>query len=300
MYGTVGVINYERIKSVASAISSLGWDMITKLDELEPEYVTLKKFYDSCQDLRPLLVVGLGTAIIDYQLGVGGAHALWGALDKVLAKFNYNVKNLSEAKIVLSELLKYPVNARLRNVKLRRINRFFESGFAKYLWNEAWQYYNSNPMKIWRRLADAMHQKMSAKTIAFAMKVMDLISLIITGSYADFPKDPPIPFDVHVARMTYYSGIVNVPALTGDASERYSNIVRVAWSLVAEHVTKLLSRRVSVLRIDSLIWQLSKVAASGGYVRSSAQRLIAKYLLSAGAPEHAAAQVAEELTLNMM
>ncbi len=205
MYGTISMVDYDRVRSVALAISSLGWNVITKLDELEPEYATLKKFYDLCQDLRSVLVIGLGTAIIDYQLGVGGAHALWGALDRVLARVNYRVKDLDEAKLVLTELMKYPVNARLRNVKLRRINRFFESGFAKYLWNEAWRYYHSNPMEIWRRLANAMRQRMDSKTIAFAMKVLDLISLIITGSYADFPRDPPIPFDVHVARMTYYS-----------------------------------------------------------------------------------------------
>lgn len=51
---------------------------------------------------------------------------------------------------------------------------------------------------------------MDYKTIAYAMKILDLISLISKGHYAEFPINSPKPVDDHIARMSIYSSVIRV------------------------------------------------------------------------------------------
>ncbi|RLE50497.1 MAG: hypothetical protein DRJ33_07360, partial [Candidatus Methanomethylicota archaeon] len=121
-------------------------------------------------------------------------------------------------------------------------------------------------------------------------------------SYASFPKKVPIPLDVHVARMALYSGIVEdgLPENLKDNIQRIKDIFLMAWSYVAEKVSEILNKDISPLRIDSLIWQLSKEAQKVNYERRHAAKYIVRYLVGkAGISESAAIKVAQELTYNM-
>jgi len=69
------------------------------------------------------------------------------------------------------------------------------------LWNIRFDYLVENPKEVWYRLAEVLNNKPQQKTIVFAMKVLDLITLIAKGHYAKFPLNIPIPLDMHVARM---------------------------------------------------------------------------------------------------
>jgi len=51
---------------------------------------------------------------------------------------------------------------------------------------------------------------MDYKTIAYAMKILDIISLISKGHYVEFRREPPIPVDDHIARMSIYSGVIRI------------------------------------------------------------------------------------------
>ena len=134
------------------------------------------------------------------------------------------------------------------------------------------------------------------------MKVLDLISLLVNGSYANFSRDVPIPLDVHVARMALYSGIIEGDGseISEQAIQRNKRVFLRAWGDVAEGVSKMLGRRISPLRIDSLVWQLSKEAQKAGYKRNHAIRYIIRYLVDvANIDENAARNVAQELAYNM-
>jgi len=286
-------------------LSLLGFDGFVTIDRAEPEFTTLKEFYDHYNDLRSLLVIGLGAAIVDYQLGVGGAYAFWNCLKDILKKHNFTIGSLDEAYSVLLEFMSCKVNARLRNTKIRRIHRLFDSGFVKYLWNEAYKYFDIEPMKIWRKLALCMGSDMSSKTISFTMKILDLISLIVNGYYAYFPVDLPIPVDEHIARMSVYSGILmlnprpKTPTEIGSAALRFRNLIVRGWSEVARGVSSIISKRISIFRIDSLIWQLSKAASSVGYARHRAVEAMKKRLVEIGINEDVALKIASELAHEM-
>jgi len=179
-------------------------------------------------------------------------------------------------------------------LKQRRMARFFNA-FARYVWEEAYAFFNKRPDEVWFRLAEGLGSRPDSKTVAFAMKVLDVASAIITGSYAEFQRLPPIPVDVHVARMSHYSGVV-----VGELQPLEVEVYRSAWFKVSRAVTERLGRTVSPLRLDSLLWQLSKEASRYGYVKRRAVPAMARYLAdNAKVSSEVALKVASELSVNM-
>jgi len=294
-------VDLDRVRAVSRALAGIGWDGFVRLDMLEPEFNVLSEIYHRVGDVRVLLVLGLSAAIVDYQLA-GDAFRFWNTLQSVLAKRGFKLSSIGDVKAVMDEFLGYPVNARFNSAKRGRVARFFDSGFARFLWDRGYMYYSDRPREIWYRLAEALGNRPDQKTIAFAMKVLDLISLLVNGSYANFPRNVPIPLDVHVARMALYSGIIKGGGseTSGQVIQRNRGVFLRAWGDVAERVSETLGRRISPLRIDSLVWQLSKEAQKASYRRKHAIRYIIKYLVNAAnIDENAAKNVAKELTYNM-
>ena len=307
MYGAVSTsLDYGRCEEVSSALALLGFDGFVAIDRAEPEFNVLSRLYQQTNDVRCVLVIGLGVAIVDYQLGTGGAHAFWSCLEKTLERHGFRISDLDDAYKILLEFMECRVNARLRRSKIERIKRFFNSGYANFLWSEGYKFFSSNPMTLWKKLAYCMNNPMDYKTIAFAMKVLDLISLISNGHYAEFPIDPPIPVDDHVARMSIYSGIIHVekllktPEEVKEAASKISkNLIIRAWGTIAEKTSAKIGKSISVLRVDSLVWQLSKVASTVKYRKNAAVKAIQLYLVEIGINAEAALKIAEEMSYSM-
>jgi N-glycosylase/DNA lyase len=51
-----------------------------------------------------------------------------------------------------------------------------------------------------------------AKTVAFAMKVFDLMHRIATGRYVEFPSQVAIVADLRIARITFSSDLLDAGA----------------------------------------------------------------------------------------
>ncbi len=295
MHGTR--IDGARVDSVAEALAMVGWEGFLRLDRLEPEYRVLSEVYERTGDVRPVLVLGMAAATIDYQLA-GDAYRFWDTLLQVVRARRYRLGSLGEVRAALEEFLSRPINARFNRAKRGRIARFFDSGFAQYLWSTAYRYYHSRPGEVWERLAEAMGNRPQSKTIVFSVKVMDLISLLAEKRYSSLPARMPIPVDIHVARMAVYSGIVRgtPPGSPADVCGVRGNVFREAWGRVAERVSAIAGRRISVLRIDSLVWQLGN-RTMNVRDREMARRVIIGYLAGrAGIGLRAALRIADEFT----
>ena len=105
--------------------------------------------------------------------------------------------------------------------------------------------------------------------------------------------------------MTVYSGILGLepkprtPIEVSSAALRFRDLIVRGWGEVAKRVSGIIGRRISVLRIDSLIWQLSKAASNVGYDRLKAIEAMKKRLVEIGINEDAAFKVAKELAYDM-
>jgi len=117
------------------ALDDIGWDGFVRLDMLEPEFSVLSEVYHRVGDIRVLLTLGLSATIIDYQLA-GDAFRFWNTLQGVLAKRGFKLSSVGDVRAVMDEFLNYPVNARFNSTKRGRIAKFFDSGFACFLWDK--------------------------------------------------------------------------------------------------------------------------------------------------------------------
>ena len=278
-------IDEDRVRVVGEAVGDIGWDGFLRLDMREPEFKVLSEIYRRIGDSRVVVVLGLATGIVDFQLGPGGAPRLWNTLLQFVSRRGFKLSSLDDVRNVISDFLKDPVNARVRKIKCSRVEKFFNSGFAQYLWGKGLDYLAENPKEVWYGLAGALNNRPQQKTIVFTMKVLDLITLIVKGCYAKFPPNIPIPLDMHVARMALTSGIVEhrwagklTSTIVEELMSRNPQVFRNAWAKVSQHVSEKIGKHISLLRLDSLIWQIGRKAYEAQYIRTLAKQKIKQYL----------------------
>lgn len=275
----------NRIDVVAGAISSLEYRGIVKFDEEEPEYKafsTLSREVGS-ESYRAMLGICAGTA--DYQLA-GDAQRFWSELERVVLDYS-QLSSTRDVKEILGDFMEADVNARLNQQKRTRLIKLFDDGFADWFIEN---YGEAEPLTVWEQLADALDNPMKRKTIVFAMKVYDIIHLIENGTYLDFPQDIPIPCDLQVERVARTSGITN--------SEEEDRVMA-AWAEVASKVSDELDRSISLLRIDSIVWQSGQIIGEHEPNREAARDALIEHFEEVGIGNEEAENLAEVLTAAM-
>ncbi len=179
------------------------------------------------------------------------------------------------------------VNARLNQQKRTRLIKLFDNDFSDWFIEN---YDEVQPLTVWENLAEALDNPMKRKTIVFAMKVYDIIHLIENDTYLNFPEDIPIPCDLQVERVARTSGIT-------DSEEE--NEVMSAWAEVASQVSEDLGRPISLLRIDSIVWQSGQIIGEYEPNQDAAREALRGYFDQIGLDEKQAGKLAEELTTEM-
>jgi len=280
-------INLERVRVISDLFCDLGLDGIIKFDKLEPEYRALRALREMGVSPPFLGLIAVCTGIIDFQLGRGGAERLWSTLAEVARDFG-DLNDLRQVELLMKVFLNEPINARMLQLKVARIRRIFNSGFARWL-VENYDRLREEAMLLWRRLSETLRSGMERKTIVFAMKAFDISHLVCFGDYAKFPWDIPIPVDFHVRQVTISTGLLEG---YGDDSA-----FRRAWALVLKRVRERIGGNVSLLRIDSLVWQVGRIMYESGYDRSLSAERIQRYMVErVGMSADLAARFATEMT----
>lgn len=131
---------------------------------------------------------------------------------------------------------------------------------------------------------------MSSKTVVLAMKILDIHNLIINDEYLDFPDDIDIPVDVHVRRVARFSGIT---------SSKDDDQVRRTWAEVADRISEELVANVSLLRVDSTVFQFGQLISDAGFEVEPARNALIDHAISVGVDPDSAEQLALELTENL-
>ncbi|MEM0253232.1 MAG: N-glycosylase/DNA lyase [Candidatus Bathyarchaeia archaeon] len=172
--------------------------------------------------------------------------------------------------------------------KKERIKKIFSKDFANW-YIDNYEYLRENPEKLWKKLAQVLRSPMNKKTIVFSMKAFDIANLICYGDYLPFPQNIPIPVDFHVKHVTISSGLLN---------QYYDDeLFRNVWSLVLNKVKYNLDRNITLLRLDSIVWQIGKLLYKCGYKRELSQKSVEEYLTRKICIEkNLAKEIATELT----
>jgi N-glycosylase/DNA lyase len=273
------------VEQVAEAISSLGYQGIVKFDEEEPEYKTFSTFSSELGDEAHRSLLGICAGTADYQLA-GDAQLFWNELEQV-ALSHGQLNSTKDVKQILGDFMEADVNARLNQQKRTRLIKLFDNGFASWFIEN---YGEAEPLSVWERLAEALDNPMKRKTIVFSMKVYDIIHLIENGTYLDFPPDIPIPCDLQVERVARTSGIT-------DSDEE--NEVMDAWAEVASRVSDELGKSISLLRIDSIVWQSGQIIGEHEPNREGARKALRDYFEEADIGDEQSDHLTRALTAEM-
>lgn len=278
-------MNQNRCRIVADAIASLSYDGIVKFDEEEPEYKTFSTLSEEVGDEPHRTLLGICAGTADYQLA-GDAQIFWNELERATLDHGQLIST-RDVKEILGKFMEADVNARLNQQKRTRLIKLFDNEFADWFIET---YGEVDPLTVWENLADALNNPMKRKTIVFAMKVYDIIHLIENGSYLDFPQDIPIPCDLQVERVARTSGIID--------SESEDEVMS-AWAEVASQVSSELGKSISLLRIDSIVWQSGQIIGKHEPNQQASKQALVEHFEEVGIETDRTETLAEALTTEM-
>lgn len=279
MTTTPEMMNQERIDALASEIANVGYDGITQFDRAEPEHRVFTTIVDTYGATDHVYLLAVCAGIVDYQL-LGDAQRFWAELERVTVGHG-QIDAIDDIQAILGDFMDASVNQRLNQQKRFRLGKLFDGPFVEWFLES---HTAVPPVQIWEELAAALDNKMHKKTIIFSMKVYDILHLIDNGEYASFPTDIPIPCDLQVERVARTAGLVE----TDD-----TDVVMDAWAAVADAVSEELGRPVSLLRIDSIVWQAGQVIGKSG--QATARRELVDHFTEVGIEQARAEPLASEL-----
>lgn len=288
-------VDASRVAPVARALASLPTEVWEAIDRGEPEWPVLDRL---TQGGAIGVLAGIALGLSDYQLGAGGAAQYWTEVGVLLDK-RPAVSTPADVRELMAALLSRPVAARLAKTKLARVDKLLDSALSAWVLQRDLDELGANAMTLWGLLANAMGQSPDAKTVAFAMKIVDLMHMIKTDAYIQFPADVPIVADFRVARVSLSCGLlraaeegaVSAMSAISDAGAFSPGTVRTVWAEVAKA-----SGTVSLFRIDSLVWQVGEPLYAHRADRPQARGVLRTLLEAYGADVTCAENVADELT----
>lgn len=275
----------ERVKAVSEAIADIGYEGIVAFDQFEPEYTTIKRLYREFEDTDRVQLLVICATTQDFQLN-GDAQAFWRTLTDVSLEHG-SLDSLTDVETILWEFMEEPVNARFTGMKSARLEKLLDSGFAEwFLANHR----DAEPFEVWERLADGIENKKRKKTVVLSMKIYDIAHLIDAGEYLKFPYDIPIPCDLQVERVSETSGIT-------DSTE--TDEVMAAWAEVMERVSEKVGHPISLLRIDSIIWQAGQIIGNAGENLEESRQALDAHFQEVGLENPERTALANDLTASL-
>lgn len=275
----------ERREAVASALAGIGYDGIAAFDRAEPEYRTIEQLYETYESEAHVKLLAILAASQDYQLN-GDAQRFWSELEQTAQDFD-RLDSTQAVRDLLGDFMEANVNARLNQQKRDRLIRVLEAGF------DDWFVANHDsvaPLAVWEEFTDALGSQMEAKTVVLAMKIYDIAHLIRHGVYLEFPREIPIPCDLQVERVSKAAGVTE--------SEARDEVLAV-WADVMEQTSEELDRHISLLRIDSIVWQAGQIIGKHEPNQAAARRALRDHFEAVGTGDEGAERLAQELTACM-
>ncbi|WP_253739212.1 N-glycosylase/DNA lyase [Halohasta salina] len=275
----------ERVEAVADALAAVGYDGIVAFDRTEPEYSTIECLYEKYDSEAHVKLLMLLAASQDYQLN-GDAQLFWSELERTAEDFE-RLDSVQAVRDLLGDFMQRDINGRLNQQKRDRLIRVIEAGFDEWFVSN---HDSVAPLDIWERFADDLNTDKDAKTVVLAMKVYDIAHLVKHGQYMEFPRKIPIPCDLQVRRVSWSSGITE-----SDDTDQVLDV----WAEVMEKTSQRLGRHISLLRIDSIIWQAGQIIGRNEPDREASQQALIDLFGEVGVDEAGGKQLARELTTEM-
>lgn len=235
----------ERVLRLSQAIKDLGLEPILKMEEDDPQYLSVFKLRESIGPGNAL-VLSMLTALVSYRLTMKGER-WWACFSEY-----FSSKSFEKPYDVLENLLKfldYCEGARIqRDAKKRRILKVWKGcqSFIKELL--------AKPELFIKRYKDflyceskSLNQRPNMKTLVFSIK-MGYYVLRSEILHKKSQIEIDIPVDTRVACITYSSGIVE--------AEDFRSILKKPDGAINAWREVSLSSGIPLINLDALLWRI--------------------------------------------
>ncbi|MFB6491397.1 MAG: N-glycosylase/DNA lyase [Thermoproteus sp. AZ2] len=225
-------------EELARLLRRIGLEKILELEERDPQYLAICKLCKAGIGEGEVARLAMLNALVSYRLtGRGEEH--WGFFADYFAR-----RRPSDICRAFSEYIAAsPYLALNRRARLSRAAKA-----CRYIPNI------EDLRRAWDDLAGILGSDKNAKTIVFAIKILNYVYMCCRGVKRPLPKEVPIPVDYRVARLTSCMGLIN--AGPEEAMRRSEEVQRI-WSRIAEE------SGVPPLHIDTLLWLAGRVILYG-------------------------------------
>lgn len=275
-------MDQNRITAVSDALATLGHDGIVAFDRTEPEYTTLEKLNEQYESEAYVKLIGILAGSQDYMLN-GTAQQFWNQLTET-AKQHQTMESPKAVRELMADFIETDINATKREQKRRRLVYLLNEGFDEwFLSNQD----DIEPLTVWQHVAEGLNNPMDAQTVVLAMKIYDIAHLLTNHEYLEFPREIPLPQNRQIVRVAQSSGIV--------PSEHTDEVVE-AWAEVIESTSDQIGEPLSLLRVDSIMFQAGQVISKHEPNREKARDALIEYFESVLLESGRADQLATELT----
>lgn len=230
----------NELVNILSSVPIHIWNDIIKQ---EPEWIYFK-------DLNDLYRIN-AFALIVLTAGLN-AYRIRGNAEKTyfpeIAKHLNNLKHRDDYFAIKRTFLNFYKKELAYKSKIKRLNKFYDSELAKYLWNiDDINEISKNFKDIWYKLSKTMNSKPRQKTIVFAMKCLG-ISLIMNGIYEFDFDDIPIPVDSRIKSFVKNLGI----------DFKNDEDIIAFFDIVLKSLKQNIPN-LTMIHLDSLLWQIGKL-----------------------------------------
>lgn len=275
-------MNQTRISAVSDALASIGYDGIVAFDRTEPEYSTLERLYEQYESERYIKLIGILAGSQDYMLN-GTAQQYWNQLTKT-AEQHPTMESAKAVRELMADFIECDINATKRDQKRRRLVYLLNEDFDQWFLNNHGEI---EALTVWQNVAEGLGNPMDAQTVVLAMKIYDIAHLLTNHEYLKFPREIPLPQNRQIVRVAKSSGIAT--------SENTDDVLE-AWAEVIESTSDQIGEPLSLLRVDSIMFQAGQVISKHEPNREAARDALIEYFESVLLESERADQLARELT----
>ncbi|MBP1448772.1 MAG: N-glycosylase/DNA lyase [Thermoproteus sp.] len=224
-------------EEIALLLGRIGLDRILELEKKDPQYLAICRLCKARPEAEAARLAMLN-ALVSYKLsGRGEEH--WDYFSKYFTEH----KSSDICKSFIEYIKRSPYLALGRDGRTRRALKA-----CRYSPNL------DDLLRSWRELADVLGAEGDAKTIVFAIKILNYVYMCCRGRARPAPFEIPIPVDYRVAKLTSCMGLVDIGP--EEALRRREEVQRI-WSRIAE------ASGVPPLHIDTLLWLAGRVVLYG-------------------------------------
>lgn len=183
------------MQELLEKLKNISLNEAIKIEESDLQFFALKKLFENIKSKDIYLALILSNAIICYQLS-SSWEKYWEEFSEYFSKNEVLKNDLIQKLWIFITNSKW--NKRFVETKIKRLEKL-KPFLDEFIWNE--KFFYENMEKLCEKLAKTMNQKITDKTIVFAVKMFSYWARNYFNNFIEFPFSISIPIDSRLTNL---------------------------------------------------------------------------------------------------